>query len=63
MVLDTLDEAKDVASSRKDYSSAAIQGLGMLSPLKDVIPDEYGLSIVKGVLGLVFEVIGFGLGR
>ncbi|GLA53807.1 hypothetical protein CBS147343_6910 [Aspergillus niger] len=55
MVLDTLDEAKDVASSRKDYSSAAIQGLGMLSPLKDVIPDEYGLSIVKGVLGLVFE--------
>ncbi|CAK48199.1 uncharacterized protein An07g04490 [Aspergillus niger] len=52
MVLDTLDEAKDVASSRKDYSSAAIQGLGMLSPLKDVIPDEYGLSIVKGVLGL-----------
>ncbi|GKZ35206.1 hypothetical protein AbraIFM66950_005799 [Aspergillus brasiliensis] len=55
MVLSTLDEAKDEASSRKDYTSAAIQGLGMLSPLQDVIPDEYGLNVVKGVLGLVFE--------
>lgn len=56
MVLRTLDEAKDVASSRKDYTSTAVQGLGMLAPLKDAIPDEYGLSVVKGVLGLVFEV-------
>ncbi|XRM38367.1 hypothetical protein ABZX51_001789 [Aspergillus tubingensis] len=55
MVLRTLDEAKDVASSRKDYTSTAVQGLGMLAPLKDAIPDEYGLSVVKGVLGLVFE--------
>ncbi|RAK90058.1 hypothetical protein BO79DRAFT_193445 [Aspergillus costaricaensis CBS 115574] len=55
MVLRTLDEAKDVASSRRDYTSTAVQGLGMLAPLKDAIPDEYGLSVVKGVLGLVFE--------
>ena len=57
MVLKTLDEAKEAGSSRSSFASAAIQGLELLSPLKDVIPDEYGLNVVKGVLGLVFEVM------
>ncbi|PWY96444.1 hypothetical protein BO94DRAFT_453448 [Aspergillus sclerotioniger CBS 115572] len=52
MVLKTLDEAREAGSSRHGFASATIQGLELLSPLKDVIPDEYGLNVVKGVLGL-----------
>ncbi|OOF94721.1 hypothetical protein ASPCADRAFT_148585, partial [Aspergillus carbonarius ITEM 5010] len=61
MVLKTLDEAKEAGSSRSSFASAAIQGLELLSPLKDVIPDEYGLNVVKGVLGLVFETTKRGI--
>ncbi|PYI01338.1 hypothetical protein BO78DRAFT_391175 [Aspergillus sclerotiicarbonarius CBS 121057] len=52
MVLKTLDEAKEAGSSRNAFASAAVQGLELLKPLKDAIPDEYGLNVVKGVLGL-----------
>lgn len=36
-----------------------MMAIEIASKMTDALPDEYGISVVKGILGLLFEVIFF----
>ncbi|KAJ5646908.1 hypothetical protein N7490_003280 [Penicillium lividum] len=61
-VLQTLEEAKEDYKSRAHHGSSVIMGMDLASQLTDALPEELGLGVIKGVLGIVFEVdifVGF----
>ena len=55
-VFQTLDDAKSEYSSRGHYQSHAMMGMELAFKMTDLIPSEYGLSVIKSVLGIAFEV-------
>lgn len=59
-VFQTLDDAKNEYSSRGHYQSHAMMGMELAFKMTDLIPSEYGLSVIKGVLGIAFEVTNTG---
>ncbi|KAE8150937.1 hypothetical protein BDV25DRAFT_103683 [Aspergillus avenaceus] len=56
-VLKKLDDAKDEYSSRQQHGASTMMGLDLAFKMTDVIPEEYGLGVIKGVLGIMFERI------
>lgn len=48
--------AREEHAARADHNDGVEITFGVASEVIDLIPGEYGLSIIKGALGLVFEV-------
>ncbi|KAF4628423.1 hypothetical protein G7Y89_g9722 [Cudoniella acicularis] len=56
-VFDQLSQAKGEYDSQMHLGRAAMGGIDLISSGIDLIPEEYGLGVIKGVLGLIFESI------
>lgn len=56
VVLKVMAEAKGDITTKTDFNA----GVGMASALVptyiDLMPDDYGLGVIKGALALIFEV-------
>jgi hypothetical protein len=56
-VFDQLAQAKGEYFSRSHLGNAALGGIDLTIKVIDIIPEDYGLGVIKGVLGLIFEVM------
>lgn len=55
-VFDQMADAKRHHEGKTDYSSKAEVGINLMSSYINIIPDEYGLGVLKGGLALIFSV-------
>ena len=56
-MFDQFDQAKGEYSSQSHLGNAALGRIDLTIKVLDIIPEEYGLGVIKGVLGLIFEVM------
>jgi hypothetical protein len=56
VVFQTLSQAKAAYSAGSHFGQRAGMGMDLTLGVVEALPNEYGLSAVKGVLGLVFQV-------
>ena len=56
-VFDQLNQAKGEYSSQYHLGNTALGRIDLTTKIIDIIPEEYGLGVIKGVLGLIFEVM------
>ncbi|KAI8668518.1 hypothetical protein NCS55_00878000 [Fusarium keratoplasticum] len=54
-VFDQMADAKRHHEGKTDYSSKAEVGINLMSSYINIIPDEYGLGVLKGGLALIFS--------
>lgn len=55
-VFNKIAAVKEEHSAQGDMSQAKLLGMDLMTRYIDVIPEEYGLGVIKGALGLIFEV-------
>jgi len=55
-VFEQLAQATEERSSQRDLSGATLLGIDLTTRYVELIPEEYGLGVIKGTLGLIFEV-------
>jgi hypothetical protein len=49
-------EARDEHAAKNGLTDTKLAGIEVTTQYIDLIPDEYGLGVIKGTLGLIFEV-------
>ncbi|KAK5653752.1 hypothetical protein OQA88_7908 [Cercophora sp. LCS_1] len=59
-VFKQMAEARD-AHANQGLSNSKLAGIEVTTQYVDLIPDEYGLGVIKGTLGLIFESVKRGI--
>lgn len=55
-VFNQIVAAKEGRSAQGDTSAAKLLGIEIVSQYVDLIPQDHGLGVIKGTLGLIFAV-------
>ncbi|KAL2682348.1 hypothetical protein Neosp_006798 [[Neocosmospora] mangrovei] len=55
-VFDQMADAKRRHENKTDYNSKAEDGIDVMSSYINIVPDEFGLGVLKGGLALIFNV-------